>query len=398
MSRTNSIIEYAVYLCIPALFLSISLREVALTVIFLAWFVKHSVTKGSQLGYLRHPLIWVGLMFGGLLLVSTFYASNTLKGLQEYKDTIGGAMILLLAIPDVFRSERQQSRLLRLLAYTALGLAVFQLGRYITDYVKYGSLLSYAHYRDMSEPLVLFMPFALVAALLANNRWPLFLWSVVVLLLLGLVLATGARGAWVAAIVALFLWPVLKLEKKIMFFIAVLSLITMASFFWFSSGTILEKKAEEGLGGASTMVRIDQIWPQTYEMIAARPWLGYGYGDYYGELVRQSANHPWWVVERAGPYGPHNIFLEIWFSAGIVPLICLIYLSARLFKQLVVIVRSAADPQAVYFALATLSAFTANYLVRGFVETMNWAALGLLLGIVVMLSEHVEPLELVRSV
>ena len=382
---TEAIIEYGVYVYILAMFHSTSLRTLTLTAILLTWIVRHVVTKGNHLGYLRHPLAGIALVFGALVLLSTLYAPDTLKVLRVYKNTIGAAMVLLLTIPDVFRNEQRQSRLLWLLAYTALGIVLVQLGHYVTDCLKYGTIREYFHYRSMSEPLALYLPFVLAVAFLSKSKTAFF-WITVVVFQLGLLQATGARGAWVGIAVALFLWLLLKPERKFVFFVVALTLIVFAIYMKLPGDSVLPKRIAEGLMGPPTVERLERLWPQAYEMIAAKPLLGYGYGDYYGELDRQSMRHPEWIVARPGPYGPHNNFLEIWFSAGIATLASLIYLCARLFGQLATTVRSAAQPLTFYFALATLCAFTAHFLVRGFVEDMNWRPLGLLVGIAVMLS------------
>ena len=382
----DRVIEYGVYLYIPAMFISISLWQLALTAILLAWLVKHVVTHGRHLGYLRHPLVWIGMVFGALVLLSTSYAPDTLNVLGAYKNTIGAAMILLLAVPDVFKDERRQQRLLRLMAYSALGIVLVQFGRYVADGLTYETIQNYSHYRNMAEPLALYLPFALAAAFLSGKSSRAFLWITVVVLQLGLLLATGARGAWAGIAVALFLWLLLKPERKFVIFVTALALMALALYIWLPPGNILSKRIAEELMGGSAIERLDRLWLQTYEMIAARPLLGYGYGDYFGELNRQSAQHPEWVVYRPGPYGPHNNFLDIWFSAGIIALACLIYLYARFFGQLVATIRSSVSPLSMYFALATLCAFTTHFLVRSFVDDMNWRPLGVLMGIAVALS------------
>ena len=387
MKIADSTMEYGIYLFVFATFLSISLWQLALTVILLAWVAKHVATRGRHLDYLRHPLAVIGLVFGALVLISTFYAHDTLEGLRVYKNTIGAAMILLVAIPDSFRDERRLTRLLGVLAGTALAVVLVQVGRYAADYLEDGTFREYAHYRTLSEALVFYLPFALAIAVLSKKQWAIIFWIVVMALQIGLLLATGARGAWIAVMAALLIWMVLSPGKKsvmvaVALAVVALALVTLVP----AAETFFSRRMAGGLIDTSAMERISRLWTQAYEMIAARPLLGYGYGDYFGELNRQSAQHPEWVVYRPGPYGPHNNFLDIWFSAGIVALACLIYLYARFFGQLVATIRSSVSPLSMYFALATLCAFTTHFLVRSFVDDMNWRPLGVLMGIAVALS------------
>lgn len=380
----NTVIEYAVYAFVLAMLVSTSLWQLAMAALFFAWFAKHVVSRGRELDYLRQPLMAAGLIFCATVLVSTFYAFDIREGLRVYKNTIGAAVILLLAIPDVFRDEERQRRLLYVLACSAVGVTLLQLGRYGVDYLRDGSIRNYSHYRKMAEPLVIYLPFALALVFLHEKMRTRAFWASVVILQAGLLLATGARGAWAGVMVMLFVWLILKPEKK---FILIFTCMTaMVSLALLVLDTPLVHRIGEGIMSATTLERLERLWPQAYEMIVARPIAGYGYGDYYGELLRQSAQHPEWVVLRPGPYGPHNNYLETWFSAGIVALVSLIYLCAKLFSQLVTVVRLSVHAPTAYFALATLCAFTAHFLVRGFVEDMNWRPLGVLAGIAVVLS------------
>ena len=87
----NVIVEYAVYVFVLAMFVSTSLWQLALAAILLFWITKHAASRGGELGYLREPLMLIGLAFCLLVLISTFYAPNTPEGLRVYKNTISAA-------------------------------------------------------------------------------------------------------------------------------------------------------------------------------------------------------------------------------------------------------------------------------------------------------------------
>lgn len=378
------VIEYAVYVFVLAMLVSTSLWQLALTAILLFWTAKHVAGRGAGLGYLRDPLMLTGFAFFLLVLVSAFYAPNALEGLRVYKNTIGAALILLLAIPDVFRDERRLQRLFVILAWAAAAVVVLQAGRYVVDYLQDGSFHGYSRYRKMAEPLALYLPFALALAVLRAGGCASFFWAVVVASQTVLLLLTGARSVWAGLIVATVVWMLLKPRKK--FIVGLAAAVTLMVLAMLAYDSPFSMRMSEGIMGASTMERLGRLWPQAYEMIAAKPFVGYGYGDYYGELVRQSTKHPEWVVIRPGPYGPHNNYLEIWVSAGIAALAALIFFCAKLFDRLVSVARGSASESISYFALATLCSFTVHFLVRGFVEDMNWRPLGVLAGIAVTLS------------
>ncbi|TAM45926.1 MAG: hypothetical protein EPN55_06845 [Gammaproteobacteria bacterium] len=378
------VIEYAVYVFVLAMLVSTSLWQLALAAILLFWTARHVAGRGTGLGYLREPLVLAGLAFCTLVLISTFYASDTLEGLRVYKNTIGASMILLLAIPDIFRDERRQRRLFATLAYAAAVVVLVQVGRYVVDFLQDGSIRNYSHYRKMAEPFLFYLPFALAFAFLSAGIKASIFWIIVMISQVVLLLLTGARSAWIGVAAALLVWLILKPNRTL--FMASAAATAIAALVMLAYDSPLSMRISEGVLSASTMERVGRLWPQTYSMIATSPFLGHGYGDYYGELLRQSAQHPEWVVLRPGPYGPHNNYLEIWFSAGIATLAVLIYLCARLVGQMVEVVRSSAQAPTAYFALATLCAFTAHFLVRGFVEDVNWRPLGVLAGIAAALT------------
>lgn len=380
----NAGIEYATYVFVLAMFVSTSLWQLALTVMLLAWVAKQVAGRGRELGYLREPLLLASLVFCGLVLISTFYAPDVLEGLRVYKNTIGATMILLVALPDVFSDERRQHRLLVALAWAAVAVVLIQAGHYIVDFLQDGSIRPYSHYRKMAEPLVFYFPFVLALAVLSAGIKTSVFWIIVAIFQVVLLLLTGARSAWVGIAAALLIWLILKPNRT--FFMISAAATAIAVLIMLAYDSPLSTRLSEGIMSTSTMERLGRLWPQAYAMIAASPFLGHGYGDYYGELLRQSAQHPEWVVLRPGPYGPHNNYLEIWFSAGIAALAVLIYLCVRLVGQLVGVARSFVHAPTAYFALATLCAFTAHFLVRGFVEDVNWRPLGVLVGIAVALT------------
>lgn len=380
------VVEYGIYLFVFTTFLSTSLWQLALTAVLLAWMVKHGVTKGRHLDYVRHSLVAYGLVFGLLLLLSILYAVDTVHGLKIYKNTIGAAMILLLIIPDVFQDEKKRTRLLWVLASAGLCIVLVQIGRYVFDFLADGELKNYPFYRKMSEPLLFFAPFALAMYCLGKGKASVF-WGGVFVVQLALLLATGARAAWVGVAIGLLLWLALKAERKLVGLVAVLAL-ALGALLIFSQGNLVMKRINEG--GLTINDRIERVWKPAYEMIAERPWIGYGFGDFYGELVRHSERHPWWPVGRPGPYGPHNNYLEIWFSAGVVALACLILMYAHLFRRLVEYVRQRHAPSDIYLGLAVLASFVGLYLVRAVFEDIGWRAFGVLLGIGAVLSSKYD--------
>lgn len=395
LSRTTEkIIEYGVYIFIIAPYVSTSVKEVTLVVLLVAWLTRHIATRGALLGYLRHPISVLAVAFCIIVLISTFYSHDVLDNVRVYKNTLGSALLLILTIPDVFVDRKRISRLLNVVALTGLCITLFALSDYIGAYQKLGRgiLSNPALFRDSSITLELYLPFTLAAMLTARSRINLA-WSILLIVQSVLIVVTAARGVWVAVAVALSLWAILKFDKKIVLLCAISAGVIAGVLLIAFPTNIVTAKFREGFCRENIDYgceqRIKVAWDPAYEMIAAKPLLGYGYGDYFGVLERNHAEHPHWVVYRPGPYGPHNNYLEIWFSAGILALVLMIFLYASLVDHLYRFVRSSSEPLVAYVGLAALTAFAGHYLIHGFIEDIRWRPLGILLGIAIVLCARV---------
>jgi O-antigen ligase len=242
-------------------------------------------------------------------------------------------------------------------------------------------------YRTYSDSLAFFAPFTLAMAGLARTRAAWIWWSIFALQLL-LIFFTGVRGAWLGLGIALLVWAFIKFDKKMLGVIAAIGISTAILLTVIMPKNIVMDRMHQGF---STSGRTHGTWGPSYDMMLDKPILGYGWGKsvYHTEFNKRAPKEPTWEFKKS--LGPHSNYLEIGFAAGLVGLLSLILLYAKAFASLLDLSRRSAMHHTSYFALATLCAFTAQYLVRGFVESSRWQPLGLLLGIAVALllsSQH----------
>src|SRR5262249_352903 len=71
-----------------------------------------------------------------------------------------------------------------------------------------------------------------------------------------------------------------------------------------------------------------QYWEATRKMIAARPWLGVGPGNFGDNYTRFMAPQAWEKIKD-----PHNFLLEIWATSGAFALLALVALLAAFFVR-----------------------------------------------------------------
>lgn len=381
----DTIMEFGVYLYIFALFNqgTTALSSLGLYLPLIAWTAKHVLTKGRQLGYLLHPLAVAGILFCVLMFISTLYAPDLIKSLDSYRKSIGTVLFLLFTVGDVFQAEKRQRRFLYVFVLSGIYLNALQVNQHIATYQATGHFMNmsvYGVFRPYSDALAFFLPFTLAVASITKSRLA-FLWWAAFIVQAVLLLVTGVRGAWLGFGLALAVWVALKADKRIIMFAATTA-IAVAILAAGLPNSIVKDRVKEGL---SSTGRLQGTWGPTHEMMLDKPLLGYGYGKsvYHEEFNRRAPSAPSWLFKKS--LGPHSNYLEIGFAAGIIGLLSLVLLYGKFFGQLFNFLRRPTSPFTTYFGLAVLSSFTAQYLVRGFVESSRWQPFGVLLGIAVAL-------------
>lgn len=127
-------------------------------------------------------------------------------------------------------------------------------------------------------------------------------------LLIALLWATGSRGAWLAvAIGAIYeAWPQISARLKLWGMVA-------------TGGGLI---AAMTLRPPSDLGRI-AVWAAAWDAFKARPWLGWGAGNYL--MVAELYRNPLWeeVYGKTTQDHAHNIFLEAMAQSGIVGLVAL---------------------------------------------------------------------------
>ncbi|MEH2058674.1 MAG: O-antigen ligase [Nostoc sp.] len=126
--------------------------------------------------------------------------------------------------------------------------------------------------------------------------------------------STTSIGNLIIITVAFFVYDrVLHLKYKVMIpILTFLSIIGIAFYAWFISeaDTILGS-----VGKDTTLTGRSELWPVVLQMIAKKPWLGYGYGAFWIEQNSESS-----IVVQAVQWdapNSHNGFLDLWLALGL---------------------------------------------------------------------------------
>jgi O-antigen ligase len=147
-----------------------------------------------------------------------------------------------------------------------------------------------------------------------ENRWVLWLGYVTSGLLVLLSKSTTSLANFIIITVAfLIYYRILHLKYKVM-----IPAVTFISTLGIAFYTFVISEADTILGSVgkdTTLTGRAELWPAVLQMVAKRPWLGYGYGAFWennseSSIVIQTVQ---WNTPNA-----HNGFLDLWLGLGLV--------------------------------------------------------------------------------
>lgn len=160
----------------------------------------------------------------------------------------------------------------------------------------------------LSETIFLFL-----AITTKENRWFSWLGYIASGVLVLLSKSTTSLGNFIIITVAfLIYYRILHLKYKVMIpIVTLLATFGTAFYTWFLSqaDTILGS-----VGKDTTLTGRSDLWPAVLDMIAKKPWLGYGYGAFWEENGESSI-----VIQTVQWNAPnaHNGFLDLWLGLGL---------------------------------------------------------------------------------
>jgi O-antigen ligase len=321
------------------------------------------------------------LAAAAVLLVSALGSPDRWYSLTAYRREWLEVVIAAVTFGSVFATPRRQSQLLHALGIAAATMVALELVQYGREVIAEGGFAKdIARHRWYADSLIFLIPAVLGLAWLTAGRMR-WAWASLLGVQLLLLAATSSRGAWLGAALSIVLaWPLLGMRRALIALAVALGAavaITAAVL----PPTLTDGALERGL---STTLRDQGTWGPSYEMIAERPLLGFGYGNerFHEEFNRRAPERPWWSIRES--IGPHSMYLQVLFAAGVVGLAPFVVWIAILFGVLWHCGRTPQiDPRSRALCYAAAGALTAWYLGRGFVEVVRWAPLGVIAAIAI---------------
>ncbi|QFS47971.1 O-antigen ligase family protein [Nostoc sphaeroides] len=284
---------------------------VGLSLITLRW-------KKASYVFSKDKFIWILL---GVCILSSFWSLDSDTTLRRILG-LAGTMFFGVYLASRYTLKEQ----LKLCAYM-LGISAFMCILFAVIFPQYaiGSAGDSTAWRGIyHQKNVLGMRFLLSGAIFfflamttRKNRWILWFGYVVSGLLVLLSKSTTSLGNFIIITAAfLIYYRILNLKYKVM-----IPVVTFLATFGIAFYTLFVSHADTILGTVgkdTTLTGRAELWPAVLQMIAKRPWLGYGYGAFWensseSSLIVQTVQ---WKAPNA-----HNGFLDLWLELGLLGLI-----------------------------------------------------------------------------
>lgn len=341
----------------------------------------------ENISLFKNQIFYSVLALSLVLLYSVFISSDLKISFKEFNNSVlKGILLFTIIIPIILRKEKNEdiSKLIFISFLSALFLKCsVEIALYFIDYKKGIMPFTGYNHRHISDSMVFLLPALLNLWLLKKLNYKIiFLLSGSVYLFL--MLGTLSRGAWLAVLIVTILWLILNKLWKIM------SLVLLALAL---SGVFIHIQEESK---PNTLVYKLQQTDSSYRykngtqgsavsLILENPIKGYGYGDdiYHNVYNKRIIDYPMWTYNPS--IGPHNLALFIWFGAGIMGLLALIYVYYTIIIESIKKIRYISEPSPYNCYIILLLSLIGFFIIRGNFEQIVLAPLGIITGLLLAL-------------
>jgi O-antigen ligase len=317
-------------------------------------------------------LVGVGLV---ALVVTASLLGQTFPVAQE--QFLRGFLLPLLLpwlILNHIRDERRWRLLVWAFVVAALLLVLRNFHQYIDEWRVLGRLSTDIHlHRRYAINLVFGLPFLLWVAVSGKRCWLSAVAWLLSLLTLVMIVATGARGAWVGAAAVLLVFLLLLRRRRLLLAsVGIAAIAAIIGAMVVPPDLVLDRLRQ----GLDTSSRTSGTWGPALEIMESRPWLGYGFGDevFNYEFNRRSATAEHWTFKQSA--GAHNFFLTLGVAAGLPAMLLLVgvIISGVVLVWARVLRGSAASGADAFSGsgVALVAAVCGTYMMIGNVENLQW--------------------------
>jgi O-antigen ligase len=310
-----------------------------------------------------------------------------LQSVEHFRKGLIQAALFAVAISLAVNSVDRVKQVGLALGFASLCITFYCIAEIIDSPIANALVNAPTSYRYYGFRYVFYFPF-LWMLIQQTSHWKQAAWIMLVSIQLTLIAFSGFRGAWLAAIVMITLWAFFFRTKKLTILVGAILVLALGVAAFSSDYTVAK------LNQTDTGKRWDGAWRASIDMIKNRPLSGHGFGSqvFQRENDRLADNNPDWAMGK-GLTGPHSIYLDVAFSAGIPALLILLVIFGYIFRRISRVIKTTQNRRLRSFAIATLCSFVGFYVVLGALESLRWELLGMFVGLAMSISNISQMVE-----
>lgn len=345
---------------------------------------------------LKNNLFFSVIFFVLTILYSLFISIDPQTSFDSMNKPILNSILLFsFVLPIVLHKNSAVQIASMILLSIAAGLVITctrDLLMYIDEYRQGVMPFTEMTHRDLSDSYVLCFPVILsLWYIYKKNRIPHWACLIIATMItITFMLGTFARGLWLSVVVMSAIVIIFN-KEKILAFMGMTALICGAVML-VSYDNAQEHPLTKKMEQTSSSNRYSGGTQGTaLELILQNPIKGYGFGNslFHRIYNDQVKNHPEWIYKQS--LGPHNVFLAIWFAAGIVGLLALITLTLSTINYAYrAFMASRSNTITAQAVLLLMVSFIGWVIVRGTFENVYLNVLGIHFGLLMALGFRIK--------
>ncbi|MDB6372500.1 O-antigen ligase RfaL [Photorhabdus bodei] len=337
----------------------------------------------------KNKLFFALCIFSLTVIYSILISKNPVISFNEVKTPFFRDVFIVAILISILLFKEDSLKIKKmLLCCFLIGLSLITLKEiylYYIDYRKNIMPFSNTNHRSVSDGIVFFFPILLSVWYLINKKSYFSLLGVISLstLVLFVLLGTLSRGAWLAVFFMHMFILLINRDRKL-FIITLIVGITVFSIIKFhknNNESMLLTKMEQ-LDSSHRYKNGTQGSALT--LIFENPILGYGSGnEIYNSVYNDKViHHEEWTFKSS--LGPHNIYLTVWFSSGIIGILSFLYLIyIYIIKSKTLVLSEKKYTRQISIML--MASFIGYFIIRGNFESVHLNMLGIYFGFLISL-------------
>jgi len=360
----DKVIEIFLYILIFCLPFSPAIIEISATLIILAWVTKRIFIKAFNpvSTYLNIPI--VGYILATFL--SVIFSSNFALSLKNFGTKTMEYIMLYFIVAEFISDRRRLKNTVIVMLVSAAMIGADGIFQYFFgfDFLRLNFLeatritASFHMPGDLAGYLAPTLCLVLSLCFLKLKKSLKYSLRIESVILLGLVLITLSRGAWLGLIAAICFLGLLE-NRKILYVTVVILLflgIIMPHLVKTPANIFERAKSISILSNSSNLDR-RVIWQAAMQMIKDKPLFGHGLSTFMGNFARYGKEY-YYLRHGIIPYA-HNCYLQMAAETGIVGLVSFLTLIGTFFIYTVMSLKKIKDK----FYHAVLSGASAGIIV-----------------------------------